>query len=88
MTDELGPEPVYSNVVRMTTGPFDLVMDFGFSTPEHRARQSTEFVTVARVAMSLGHAKSMLPLLAKAIADYETQVGHIPSPGFEQGSKG
>ncbi len=37
--------------------------------------------------MSLGHAKSMLPLLARAIADYESQVGEIPSPGFEEGSK-
>ena len=80
--------PVYANVVRMTSGPFDLVMDFGFSTPEHRARQSTEFDPVVRVAMSLGHAKSMLPLLARMIADYETNVGTIPSPGFEEGSKG
>jgi hypothetical protein len=85
--DDVAPDPVYANVVRLTPGPFDLVMDFGFSTPEHRVRQSTEFVTVARIAMSLGHAKSMLPLLAKAIADYEKQVGEIPSPGFEQGSK-
>jgi len=85
--DEAAPDPIYANVVRMTPGPFDLIMDFGFSTPEHKVRQSTEFVTVARIAMSLGHAKSMLPLLAKAIADYESNVGTIPAPGFEQGSK-
>jgi hypothetical protein len=32
--------------------------------------------------MSLSHAKSMLPLMAKVIADYEQKFGQIPAPGF------
>lgn len=79
--------PVYANVVDITVGPFDLVIDFGFRPPESMKRQSTEYETVARVAMSLAHAKSMLPLLARAIAEYEQKIGPITAPGFDQFSK-
>ncbi|MDQ1519460.1 MAG: hypothetical protein QOI55_533, partial [Actinomycetota bacterium] len=41
----------------------------------------------ARVAMSLAHAKSMLPLLARVIADYEENVGPITAPGFDDFGK-
>lgn len=37
---------------------------------------------VARISMSWGHAKSMIPLLAKIVADYESQYGEVPAPGF------
>jgi len=37
--------------------------------------------------MSLAHAKSILPLLAKVIQQYESQVGPITAPGFDQFSK-
>ncbi len=84
MTDSKESPPlVYANVVQMTTGPFDLVMDFGFRNPEQMQRGSTEYETVVRVAMSLAHAKSMVPILASLIAQYEEQVGHIPAPGFD-----
>jgi Protein of unknown function (DUF3467) len=77
------PKSVYANVVQMTSGPFDLILDFGFRSPEELARgQEGGYEVVARVAMSLSHAKSMLPLLARVIADYEKQFGPIPSPGF------
>jgi Protein of unknown function (DUF3467) len=79
--------PIYANVVEVTTGPFDLVIDFGFKTPELTKRQSPEFERVARVAMSLAHAKSMIPLLTRIIAEYESQVGPITAPGFEDMSK-
>lgn len=78
---------VYANVVQMTTGPFDLVMEFGFKTPEQTTRGSTEYETVVRVAMSLAHAKSMLPILAQVIAQYERDVGIITAPGFEDSAK-
>ena len=77
------PAPVYANVVKMTTGPYDLVMDFGFKSPEEMRRGVEDFDPTVRVAMSLAHAKSMIPLLAKLIAEYESQAGEIPSPGFE-----
>jgi hypothetical protein len=78
------PTPVYSNVTQITTGPFDMIFDFGFKSPERARAGSAEFDVVARVAMSLGHAKSMLPLLAKQIAEYESKVGPITAPGFEE----
>ena len=84
---EESPSPVYANVVEVTVGPFDLVMDFGFKPPESTKRGSTESEPVVRVAMSLAHAKSMLPLLARAIAEYEQKVGPITSPGFDDAAK-
>ena len=77
------PDPIYANVVKMSTGPYDLVMDFGFRSPEEMERGVAEFDPTVRVAMSLAHAKSMIPLLARIIAQYEQQAGEIPSPGFE-----
>lgn len=38
---------------------------------------------VVRVSMSWGHAKSMIPLLAKMVADYEQKYGQVPAPGFD-----
>jgi len=87
MTDTTPPDPVYANVVQITTGPYDIVMDFGFRPPEAIARNSTDHAIVSRVAMSLAHAKSMIPLLAKAIATYEQKVGPITTPGFDEMSK-
>jgi hypothetical protein len=81
------PPLVYANVVDVTAGPYDLVMDFGFRTPEQTKRQSTEYQTVVRVAMSLSHAKTMVPVLAKVIAAYEQQAGTIPAPGYEEASE-
>jgi len=78
------PEPIYANVLQITTGPFDMVLDFGFKTPERARAGSAEFDVVARVVMGLGHAKSMLPLLTKQIAEYESKVGPITAPGFEE----
>lgn len=34
--------------------------------------------------MSWGHAKSMIPLLASMVAEYEGQFGQVPAPGFDQ----
>ena len=81
-----GPDPIYANVVSMTIGPFDVTMDFGYQGPEDIASQGTGH-TVARIAMSVGHAKSMLPLLARIIAMYESLVGTVPAPGFEENEK-
>jgi hypothetical protein len=81
------PEPVYANAVNITVGPYDLVMDFGFRAPEQIAKRSPEYEIVARVAMSLAHAKAMLPGLARVIQQYESQVGPITAPGFDESSK-
>jgi hypothetical protein len=85
MTSEDTPMPVYANVVEFTTGPYDLVIDFGFRSPEAAKRGDvTGYKNVSRVAMSLAHAKSMLPILARVIAEYEEQIGPITAPGFDE----
>ena len=43
--------------------------------------------SVVRVYMSHAHAKTMLPLLAKLLAEYEGLFGTIPAPGFEEMGK-
>lgn len=81
-------EAVYANVVQIYGGAYDLIFDFGFSSPENRATgDPMNFDVVSRVAMSMGHAKSILPLLARLIAEYEKQIGEIPAPGYEQSSR-
>jgi hypothetical protein len=87
MPDAAPPQPVYANVVNFTLGAYDIVADFGFRPPELTAKRSSEYEIVCRVAMSLAHAKSMLPILARMIAEYERQVGPITAPGFEDYSK-
>jgi uncharacterized protein DUF3467 len=82
------PDPVYANVVELTTGPYDIVLDFGFRSPESiKAGPEGGYDHVARVAMSLAHAKSMLPILARVIAEYEENVGPITAPGFDDFGK-
>ena len=89
MTDgRESPPLVYANAVEMTAGPYDLVMDFGFKTPEQMKEGVGAPDTVVRVAMSLAHAKAMIPILAEMIATYEERVGKIPTPGFEDSGKG
>jgi hypothetical protein len=85
MSDAEEPQPVYANVVEFTTTPYDIVLDFGFRSPESIKRgPEGGYTIVSRVAMSLSHAKSMLPLLARVIAEYEEQVGPITAPGFDE----
>jgi hypothetical protein len=82
--DSAPPIPQYANVVQISTGPYDAIFDFGYRSPEQLARAPGDYVVIARIAMSLAHAKSMLPLLAKMIADYESRVGTIAVPGFDE----
>jgi hypothetical protein len=81
------PDPTYANVVQITTGPYDITFDFGFKGPEAQRAGSTEHEIVARVVMSLAHAKTFLPLLSRQIAEYESKIGPITAPGFENFSK-
>lgn len=87
MADAPDAPRFYANVVDVTAGPFDLVMQFGYKTPDQTRRGSTDYEHVAEIAMSLGHAKTMLPMLARVIASYEKNVGQIPAPGFDDSAK-
>ena len=84
----------YANVVQMNIGPYDVTMDFGYNAVENlfdaaASDEPTILVPqrVARITMSHGHAKSMIPLIAKLIANLEENVGSIPTPGFDERSK-
>jgi hypothetical protein len=37
--------------------------------------------------MGLGHGKTMLPILANLIAQYEERFGVIPAPGYDEKAK-
>ena len=81
-----GPtEPLYANSLAINGGPFDLVLVFGVQQPPLPGSPedgSAPVQEVVRVAMSWGHAKSMIPLMARMVAEYEEKFGEVPSPGF------
>jgi uncharacterized protein DUF3467 len=78
---------VYVNVLKISGGPFDVMLIFGIqqSPPEGTAtgQETPPIDEAVRVSMSWGHAKSIIPLLAKMVADYESKYGQVPAPGFE-----
>lgn len=75
----------YANVVNMHVGPYDFVMEFGYKTPEEGP--TNRYTKICNVTMGLGHAKAMLPMMAKLIAAYEQNVGQIPAPGYDDMAK-
>jgi hypothetical protein len=76
---------VYVNTVKVAGGPFDVQLVFGLSQPASvtATNEAPTIDEVVRVAMSWAHAKAMIPILAKVVADYESKVGEVPAPGFE-----
>ena len=76
----------YTNVMQAHMGAFDLWIEFGHKSAEHQGR-AQQFDTVCTVAMSLSHAKSMIPILTRLIAAYESQFGPIPAPGYDEQSR-
>lgn len=78
----------YVNAAEVVSGPFDMTLTFGVQalnepfTGEDEHKGPTE--PIARIRMSHAHAKTMLPLLAKVLAEYEQNFGPIPAPGFDE----
>ncbi len=66
---------LYSNMVRISHSPSDLVMDFGQVLPALKAK------IVARVVMSPISAKLFLKALTDNLARYEATFGEIHLPG-------
>lgn len=75
---------IYTNAVAVAGGPFDVTLTFGLQQqgPPAEGEAPNAVEQVVRVSMSWGHLKSMIPLIARLVAEYETKVGEIPSPGF------
>jgi Protein of unknown function (DUF3467) len=75
----------YANVMEAHVGAFDFTLDFGYKPPEERG--TPRYNKVCTVGMSLSHAKTMLPIIARLIAQYESQFGKIPAPGYDEQAK-
>jgi hypothetical protein len=81
-------QPLYANAFQAAIGPFDITLDFGYKSPEQA--QTDSFDRVARVSMSLSHAKAMVQILGELIGKYELEVGAVPVPSQvneDQGKK-
>ena len=80
---------LYTNSMGIAAGPFDVTLIFGQQDNAARTQVNPTPATkeLARVSMSWAHAKSIIPLLARVVAEYEQQVGEIPAPGFDQNWK-
>jgi hypothetical protein len=90
--DDHRPPRFYANLTHVSPGPFDLTLTFlvadytalpAGNVGPHQTRISAE----VQIVMPIGHAKAMLPLLSRAIQNYEGAHGIIPAPGFDQDSK-
>jgi len=82
MSEEEAAPSYYANSVQVSSQPFD--MRFSFGVNRMRGDNDIENKIVAEVVMSHAHAKTMLPIIAKLLAEYENQYGTIPAPGFEE----
>jgi len=86
----------YANMVNVSLALYDVTLTFldNDSTalpeeaPTSHAWRTRGLTPQCQVVMSLGHAKALIPLLVKGVADYETRFGVIPAPGFDESSKG
>lgn len=86
----------YANMVNVAISSYDVTLTFVDSDPTALPEgmlPSLEWRTNGnsarcQVVMSLGHAKAMIPLIVKGVADYESKFGIIPAPGFDESSKG
>jgi hypothetical protein len=70
-----GQDAIYSNVVRISHSPSELVFDFGRMLPGE-----TDVLVKARVMMSPLSAKLLQRALADNLARYETAFGEIKLP--------
>lgn len=93
VSEDAAPPRFHPNAVHAASGPFDLTLTWLLHDPTvlphgqegpHEPRTEAILQTV----LSYGTAKAMIPLLVKVIADYEQEFGPIPSPGFDELSKG
>ena len=84
MAEEETPR-YYANQMQAHIGAYDFTLDFFYKRPEAGPNASAD--PVCRVSMGIGHAKSMIPIMARLVAQYEAQFGAVPAPGYEEKSK-
>lgn len=85
VADEQDVPFYYANVMQAHLSAFDFTLEFGYKPPEEAA--TTRYKKICTVAMSLSHAKTMLPIIARLIAEYEKNFGVVPAPGYDEKAK-
>jgi hypothetical protein len=78
-----GAVPAYVNAVRLTTDPFEVILDFGFREPVESGEAAVAFQSSARLVISPALAAAIVPLLDGLLVDYEEEVDRIASVAFE-----
>ena len=93
MTDDTESLPrYYSNHLNLALSGFDVTLTFMQHDPTvlpdgQEGPHVATIKSVAQVVLPVGHAKSIIPLLVKIIAKYESLYGELPAPGFEETAK-
>ena len=82
----------HPNAMHVASGPYDLTITWIERDPTRLTsdvQEPREGFTraISQSVLSYGAAKAMIPLLVRAISEYEARFGVIPSPGFEEMSK-
>ena len=70
MSDEK-MQGAYSNVVSVTVGPHDVLLDFAFLPPTTEQDKNPEALLVQRIIMTPDVAKRFLSAFSNAVLDFE-----------------
>jgi hypothetical protein len=69
---------IYSNLVRITHGGLEFLLDFKQLSPENKDLETAP--TQVRIVLHPAIAKGLRDALADNVARYEQQFGEIPAP--------
>lgn len=68
---------VYSNLVSIASGPYDILLDFGL---QYGPDPKVDKKSVVRIRMSPQHAVALSKVLTKVLAEYQSRAGTINLP--------
>ena len=72
------PQVMYTNLVQVNTGPYDVRITLGRRNLERVSEDSVTVSDAIHVYMSPQHAKALASLLGSQLAAYEERFGPIP----------
>lgn len=73
---------LYSNVVAVETGPFDILLRFGLKRDRRSPVHSPED-EICHVYLSPEHAKALARILKQSVDEFERARGPIPCGGLD-----
>ncbi len=68
----------YSNIAQAVTSPYDVILRFGRRKLETERAEGVTISDAIQVYMSPQHARAVMALLERQLADYEERYGPIP----------